>query len=441
MSLNSIYSKFRKPILGLLRYLPGVRQRARAIYYRKRSKDYDNMAEGISTDPKTVLFACFGGRQYACSPRAIYESMIKDSRFDEFTFVWAFKEEKIEDLSNDPSMRRAQIIPINTEEYLRTCARAKYWVFNTRVAEYIVPKPDQIYVQCWHGTPIKRLGYDVTIQTQNALNTTDELAERFGMDSQKWTYLISPSSYTSQHLADAFGLPEHRRPKVLLEEGYPRNDCIVRICSNAQACSEFVEKFRDEHEIPSGKKILLYAPTWRDDDYQSGKGYVMEDTLLDFEALQEALGDTWVILFRAHYYIANHFDFSAYEGFVYDVSRQVDINDLYIVADVLLTDYSSVFFDYANTGRPIIFFWPDYEHYANDIRGFYFDLDELPGPHCFTNDEVIDAVKRISDYGCKYGEEYDAFRQRFCSKDDGHAAERVINKVFAKPNFPYLPQH
>ncbi len=430
MSLGSVYRKFRKPILGVMRHLPGVRQRSRAVYYRKRGESYDAMAAATPTDPKMAIFECFGGRQFCCSPRAIYERMLEDPRFDDFTFVWAFKNSKIEEFSQEPLLERAQFVAIGSDEYLRLCARAKYWIYNTRVAEYITPKPDQVYVQCWHGTPLKRLGYDVTIETQNALNTTDELAGRFGMDSKKWTYLLSPSAYTSQHLADAFGLPEERRADVVLEEGYPRNDRIVRTCENAEALAAFTDAFREELGIPSDKKILLYAPTWRDDSYQAGKGYVMEDTLLDFDALQAALGDEWVVLFRAHYYIANHFDFSAYEGFVYDVSKQADINDLYIVADALLTDYSSVFFDYANTGRPIMFFWPDYEHYANDIRGFYFGLDELPGPHCLTNDEVIAAVKSLPDYEREYGEGYAAFRQKFCPKDDGHAAERVIQNVF-----------
>lgn len=430
MSLGSVYKKFRTPVLGVLRHLPGVRQRSRAMYYRKRGESYNAMATNIPTDSRMAIFQCFGGRQFGCSPRAIYERMLEDSRFDGYKLIWAFQESEMEKFADEPLLQRAQFVKVGSDKYLETCARAKYWVFNTRVAEYITPKPDQVYVQCWHGTPLKRLGYDVTIETQNALNTTDELAERFGMDSKKWTYLLSPSAYTSQHLADAFGLKEERRASVVLEEGYPRNDRIVRVCENPEALDAFTGAFREELGIPTEKKILLYAPTWRDDSYQAGTGYVMEDTLLDFDAMRTALGDEWVVLFRAHYYIANHFDFSAYEGFVYDVSKQADINDLYIVADALLTDYSSVFFDYANTARPIMFFWPDYQHYANDIRGFYFGLDELPGPHCFTNDEVIAAVKDLPNYDEKYGKDYAAFRQTFCPKDDGHAAERVIEKVF-----------
>lgn len=432
MSLGSLYKAVRKPVLGIMRHFPSLRQHSRSFYYRKRGKSYDKLAAETPTDPKTVLFECFGGRQFGCSPRAIYESMITDSRFDDFQLVWAFRNDSVGEFADDPLLARATTIERGSDEYMHTCAHAKYWIFNTRVAEYITPKPDQVYVQCWHGTPIKRLGYDVTIETQNALNTTDELAGRFGLDSKKWTYLLSPSPYTSQHLADAFGLPEGRRPSVVLEEGYPRNDRIVRTCEDPDALSSFVADFRGRLGIPADKKLLLYAPTWRDDSYKAGAGYVMQDTLLDFDELKKAIGDEWVVLFRAHYYIANSFDFSAYEGFVYDVSKWADINDLYIASDALLTDYSSVFFDYANTRRPIMFFWPDYEHYANDIRGFYFPLDELPGPHCLTNDEVIAAVLDLPAYEDRYGADYAAFREKFCPKDDGHAAERVIKHVFSE---------
>ena len=429
MIIEKIYKAFRKPILTIMRALPGVRQLSRKFYYKQRGANYDSFAQSIPTENNTVLFHCFGGRQFGCTPKAIFEEIVNNES-QNYTCIWAFKADLIPSFEKDPMFQTATIVDIDSQDYLDACARAKYWIFNTRVAEYIKPKSDQIYVQCWHGTPLKRLGFDVNVETKSALNTASELANRFKIDSEKWTYLISPSAYASKHLADAFGLDEERRPSVVLEEGYPRNDRIVRVCEDPQTLDSFTTAFRKELGIPTDKKILLYAPTWRDDSYESGKGYVMENTLLDFPALQAALGNEWVVLFRAHYYIANHFDFSAYEGFVYDVSKQADINDLYIVADALLTDYSSVFFDYANTARPIMFFWPDYQHYANDIRGFYFDLDELPGPHCLTNDEVIAAVQDLPNYEAKYGEDYAAFREKFCPKDDGHAAERVVSIIF-----------
>ena len=230
---------------------------------------------------------------------------------------------------------------------LETLARAGCIVVNNRLPEYVYPKDDQVYVQCWHGAPLKRLGYDVEIEMESALNTTNELAERFGMDARKWTHLLSPSPYASKHLADAFGLPLEKRGSVIVEEGYPRNDALVR----SRGDESVRARLRDSLGVPEGKRVLLYAPTWRDDSYQDGVGYTF-DYLLDFDLMRQQLGDEWVVLFRPHYYIANQFDFSAYEGFVIDVSKVDDVNDLYLASDVLLTDYSSVMFDYANLRSP-----------------------------------------------------------------------------------------
>ncbi|MDD7430366.1 MAG: CDP-glycerol glycerophosphotransferase family protein, partial [Coriobacteriaceae bacterium] len=380
-------------------------------------------------DAKMVFFESFGGRQYACSPRAIYEAMCADPRFDGYRFVWSYHPEAPESLHHLPQMDRAATVVRGSREYWEASAKSGTWIVNTRMPEYFFPKNDQTYVQCWHGTPLKRLGFDVP-RLDGALNTAEELAGRFKLDSGKWSYLVSPSPYTSLHLADAFGLPKERRADVVLEQGYPRNDRIVRESHDPEAVAALRREICARLGLDPEKKLLLYAPTWRDDCFKAGLGYVMEDTMLDFHALQREFADEWCILFRAHYYIANEFDFSAFKGFVGDASKGVDINDLYIVADALLTDYSSVFFDYANTGRPMMFFWPDFDHYANDLHGFYFDLTELPGPQCRSMDQVIGAIRDFDSYQERYGQSYARFTQKFCPLDDGHAAERVIDAVF-----------
>jgi hypothetical protein len=118
-----------------------------------------------------------------------------------------------------------------------------------------------------------------------------------------------------------------------------------------------------------------------------------------------------------------------WDRFAFNVSDWPDINELYVVADALCTDYSSVFFDYSNTRRPIYFLWPDLEHYGQALHGFYLDPMTLPGPKCMSNEEFIDAFKRNDQWFDTYGEEYAEFRQQFCPLDDGHAAERVLAKV------------
>ena len=414
---------------AVLRYFPRARQWTRARWWAYERRHYEKLTGSTPLDPKVVVFSCFMGRSFADTPRAIYEAMCSDPRFDDYELWWIFRESKLNQFKNDPRLSRAHIVRRSSEEYQKLLGRAKYWIFNARCPEYMNPKPDQVYVQCWHGTPLKRLGYDVQIETNNALNTTLELARRFEMDSAKWTYLISPSAFTSQHLSDAFGLAEERRPSVVLEVGYPRNDAIARACETPGTLAAATTRIMDELGVPRDKKLLLYAPTWRDNDYKAGVGYV-QDTLIDFDLLQRELSDEWCILFRPHYYIANEFDFSRYGDFVFNAANVPDINDLYIIADALMTDYSSVFFDYAITKRPMIFYWPDFEFYDENVRGFYFDPRTIPGPKCTTSEEVVAAVKDIAHWNATYGEAYADFRDTFCPQDDGHAAERAIERIF-----------
>lgn len=429
-TIGHLRRAIRSAGLGVLRYMPKTRLLVRKRYWGHEARKYDALSAGIPVDEKLVFFESFGGRSFSCSPRAIYLEMLKQPRFSGYRFVWSFKDsQRTEEGATEPLLAngRTAVVQRGSEEYFKALASAKVLVLNTRLPEYVTPKPSQVFVQCWHGTPLKRLGYDVEIETTNALNTTQELADRFGLDAKKWTYLLSPSPYTSKHLADAFGLPEERRAGVIIEEGYPRNDEIARAHADASGARQ--AQLREELGIAPGKKVLLYAPTWRDDSYQAGVGYTF-DYLIDFDLLRRELGEEWVVLFRPHYYIANHFDFSAYEGFVIDVAQWPNINELYIAADVLVTDYSSVMFDYAILRRPIALFVPDYEKYANDIRGFYFDLSEIPGPHCRETGELVATLKDLDGYWEKYRDAYDAYVERFCPRDDGHAAERVIDRVW-----------
>lgn len=430
------YSKAYKPIrkigLALCKRFPRARF-LRYAYWKKRAQEYKKLAQKAETNEKSVVFEAFGGRKYVCSPKALYLAMCADPRFDDWTFYWSFKGRHVKKMRRNPELARATVVMRGSEAYFDAFATSKYWIQNNRVPEYLAPREDQVYVQCWHGTPLKRLGYDVPETTVGgALNSARELAERFELDSQKWTYLLSPSAYTSRHLCDAFGVKESVRDDVVIEEGYPRNDGIKWLLGDARS-QEKVDAYKEQYGVPLGKKALLFAPTWRDDQYTEGIGYTLKMPI-DFDYLQEKLGDEWVIMLRTHYYIANKFDLSSWEGFVVNVSRVQEINHLYCMADAICTDYSSVFYDYANTGRPVYFYWPDRKHYEEELHGFYVDADTLPGPKCETPEELVDA---LNDYGAwheRYGSEYADFVATYCPKDDGCASDRVIERVFFDSN-------
>ena len=267
--------------------------------------------------------------------------------------------------------------------------RAKYWVSNSRMPNWIKKPKHTIYLQTWHGTPLKKLGADIE-EVHMPGTTTEKYKEIFFKESSNWDYLISPNRYSSDIFTHAFRVPADK----ILETGYPRNDELIN--SNNMGN---IKKIKESLGLPKDKKIIMYAPTWRDDEYFS-IGHYKFNLKIDLDLLQNSLGEDYVILLRLHYLISNRIDVSRYEGFVYDLSNYHDIRNLYMISDLLITDYSSVFFDYLCLKRPIIFYTYDIDSYRDKLRGFYFDFEkEAPGPLVKTTKELIEAIKQ---YGTKF---------------------------------------
>jgi CDP-glycerol glycerophosphotransferase len=409
---------------------PRFRDWARSRLIRHRTGLYRQQMRQTQVDSHVILFESFMGRKYACSPKAIYEYMAADPVWaDRYTFKWAFREEVIEHdldrlLEENPALRKADIFSYGTGEYMREYAAAGYFITNSRLPEFIVMREGQKYVQCWHGTPLKRLGYDIIMEGRNAMNTRRELIEKYDIDAVRFSYMISPSAFCTEKLRSAFNLPVNNPAAEIIEEGYPRNDALFHIDEKR------VRAFRKKLGLDADdrRRLILYAPTWRDDQHKTGTGYTYE-LAVDFDKWQRELGDAYVILFRAHYFVANTFDFSRYENFVIDASGIDDINDLYVMADMLITDYSSVFFDYADLKRPILFYMYDLEEYKNNIRDFYIDLDELPGDIVTAEDELLERIRNF-DYDGYYDERYRKFNDKYNYLDDGEASRRVVEKIF-----------
>lgn len=430
---KALYNGAKTCAFAVMRRCPPLRKKLRQVVWGRRTKRYAALANSVETKEHTVLFASFKGRSYSCSPRALFELMQADERYADFTFYWAFLENSIEKYRYlEGKYRNLTLVTVGSVEFYRALAQSSHWIVNSRIAEHLIPKKDQVYVQCWHGTPLKRLGFDIVSGTTSALSSTEESADRYRLEASKWSYLVSPSRFTSECLASAFDLDARWAKENILEIGYPRNDSIVNVCKDEQALAALKDRLACELGFDAGKRLLLYAPTWRDNEYKSGVGYV-QDVMIDFDLLQQHLGDDWVVLFRPHYFVANEFDFAKYEGFIANAAHVADINELYCIADVLMTDYSSVFFDYACTGRPMVFFQPDLADYQDHVRGFYLDpVADLPGPHCESSVEVVEAIEGISSYFDDYAERYEVFRQRFCPMEDGRAAERLAERLFGR---------
>lgn len=400
-----------------------LRKIIRGGFYLKRYIFFKIRSFNVKVDEKTVIFGCFNGRSYCDSPKAIYKVMLEDERFKDYKFIWVFK--KPDEHKYLEENRNTVVVKALSAKYCKSLAKAKYWIFNYKIPDYIYPKKDQVFVQCWHGTPLKRLGCDLE-HFNNALNTLKGMKKRYKKETKKFSYFLSPSEFASEKFASIWNMKAVGKEKCILELGYPRNDFLYNYTE------EDLKRIKEGLGLSNvNKKIILYAPTYRDNQHTSGVGYTYK-TEVDFDKLQKELGQDYIILFRSHWLVANNFDFEKYKDFIYNVSDYDDINELYVIADMLITDYSSVFFDYANLKKPILFYMYDLEAYRDDIRGFYLDLKELPGPILRTEEELVDNIKKYTINSDFYDKTYKDFNQKFNYLDDGKASVRVLNAIINK---------
>lgn len=371
---------------------------------------YRNLFLKLPVKKGLVYFESFGGKSYSDSPKYIYEHLINNK--DNYKYVWHL---------NEPAHLpgKAKIARTGSIRYYYTLAVAEYIVTNVRLPLFFEKRDEVSYLQTWHGTPLKRLGGDMEEVHMPGTNT-ERYKINFFNEAQKWDYLIAPNAYSSEILSRAFWFD-----KEVLEVGYPRND-ILYTKNNSKNIADLKTKLK----LPQDKKVILYAPTWRDDEYYSKGNYTFE-LKLNLEKMQKELGDDYIVILRMHYLIASEMDISKYGEFVYDYSLYSDIGELYLVSDILITDYSSVFFDYANLKRPILFYTYDIDKYRDQLRGFYLDMEtELPGPLLETTDEIISKIQNIDALTNQYKERYDEFYERFCKWEDGTATLKTIETVF-----------
>ncbi|MFF1276734.1 CDP-glycerol glycerophosphotransferase family protein [Streptomyces marokkonensis] len=365
-------------------------------------------------DPRLAVFSAYWNRGVACNPAAIAAELARLA--PDVHAVWVVTE------------RNAALLPPGTDHvvpgtrrYWDVLATAKYLVNNVNFPNAVVKRPDAVHVQTHHGTPLKRMGLDQMPFPAAAQGLDfDALLERV----DKWDYSISGNSHTTRMWERAY--PARF---VSLDHGYPRNDVFYT------AGAADIRAVRERLGIPPGRRAVLYAPTHR--DYEAGW-----TPRLDLAALADRLGEDTVLLVRGHYfYDAGVSPLAGLRrsGRVVDVSCYDPVEELCLAADVLVTDYSSIMFDYANLDRPIVIHADDWETYRT-TRGVYFDLmAEAPGPVARTQEELtgILATDTWHDEGAAKARA--VFRRRFCEYDDGRAAERVVRRVFLGQDEASLP--
>lgn len=358
-----------------------------------------------------VFFVSWKGKQCTGNPLGIAEELRR--RGDDRRHLWAVTDWSVPVPEGGTPMLRG------TQEYYEALARSKYLISNDDMQPPFRKRDGQVYLQTWHGTPLKRIGFDIANpQFISGTAYFDQLAK----DVAQWDLLLSPNPFSTPIMRGAF-----RYDGEVCEFGYPGNDLLSRGDPAGLAA-----RVRARLGLPAGKKVVLYAPTWRDNQvYANGRRYRF-DMRLDLERAWRELGPDYVFLIRGHHHMADDVPAGMRDGFAVNVTAYPDITELYLVADVLVTDYSSAMFDYAVTGRPMVFFTYDLADYRDNLRGFYFDFEaETPGPLLATSAEVIGALRDIDSVAASYRESYQSFAGKFCSLEDGKAGARICDRLFA----------
>lgn len=335
------------------------------------------------------------GLNFNDSPKAIYDYMQTHPEYKGYRCVWAF-----EDPSKFPNL---ETVKIDTPAYFKTALRAKYWITNTNIERGLrFKKKDQKYLNTWHGIALKYIGNDVAGRNDFNFDTVDHLCVCGDYDERvyKTAFRAKESSY--------------------LKVGLPRNEELWNVTDEKKA------EMRRKLGIPADKKVILYAPTWREST-DGGKSYEIKPPI-HFDEWKKELGDEYVVLFRAHHQTTKVLGVQ-YDEFVREASSYPAVNDLMIAADILITDYSAIAFDYSILCRPIFCYAYDYDTYLAE-RGTYFQIDDkYPNKSCRTEEELLSRIKGI-DYETECANTK-RFRDEFIQYGIG-ATEACVKAEFGK---------
>ncbi|MBN2344344.1 MAG: CDP-glycerol glycerophosphotransferase family protein [Deltaproteobacteria bacterium] len=359
---------------------------------------------GSPVEPKTIFYESFHGNTMSCNPLAVFRALVDDPAFSEYRHIWALNEM---DMCR-PEYRRGNVefVKVHSKQYLKAICTAKYLINNTSFPPYFSRRPEQIYVNTWHGTPLKTLGKDMRGSAGQHKNILRNLLHS--------THILSPNRFTGEILVSSHEIDGIYAGKIL-ESGYPRVDITL---------STPKERILARLKLSGKKPVLLFAPTWRG---EVGDVTLDDERLsADLKYLNDRLGKQYEILFRGHVLTQKHLQNEKLPCKI--VPSDIDTAELLAGVDFLVTDYSSIFFDYLVLKRPMALYTYDEEMYERD-RGFYFSIDEVPAYRCKTIEEISDCAAQ-NNWHSDFEKKYERFKDRFLYLDDGLSTKRFINAVF-----------
>lgn len=354
----------------------------------------------VKTDEKLILFNSFAGRKFDDSPKAIFDEMKNDQRFKDFRIVWAFHQPEKFDVVG------AHKIKTDSIGYFKTALAARVWITNSSVERGLnFTGKNTLYFNTWHGTPLKQMGSDIEIDNQSFRSKGEN----------HFDVMLSQGRYETEIFSRSFGIPKEK----FLEVGLPRNDIL------ANYTKEDADDIKHKLGIAKEKKVILYCPTFREFEKDENLGVVLSPPM-DLDKWEKKLGEDYILLFRAHYEVSKVMEIRE-NDFIRNMTDYPSLNDLMIIADVLISDYSSVFFDFSITGKPMFHFTYDYETYSKK-RGMYFDIRYyIDG--AATEDDLIKLLLNYNENDVK--NKTVKFRRKFVDFY-GHASEAAVDCIASR---------
>ncbi|MGM8364826.1 CDP-glycerol glycerophosphotransferase family protein [Virgibacillus sp. W0181] len=374
----------------------------------KLKAKYSRYLQKLSVKDNIILYESYHGKNITGNAYAIYKGLINNKKYRNYKHVWAidsYENPCIKELSD----KNIEFVEIHTLKYAKYLATAKYLINNTSFPYYFQKREHQIYVNTWHGTPFKKMGMDIK---NGGLSSHANILRNFIHAD----YFVNPNKFTSDILLKSHDI-EGIYNGYILETGYPRIDLTLNTNE---------KQMKSRLNLDDDKKTILYAPTWRGVS-EANQRLETEKIYEEIKLLREKFSNEYNIVLKVHYFVFNYLKEKKLEHIC--VPNWIDTNELLACVDILITDYSSIFFDFLPTKKPVIFYAYDQKEYENE-RGFYINFEDLPGPVCHHINELSNTIENISEVTKVFQHKYETFLKKYNYLDDGHATERLIETVF-----------
>ncbi len=404
-------------VVGAVRRRLALRTRARAARESVTAARYARWREK-PVDPGTVLYESFSGNGMLDNPEAIFRHLLTQPDMEHLEHIWVLDDpekhpEVLREFEDHP---RVRFVQIRSDAYFKALATSQYLVNNATFPQELAKRPGQTYLNTWHGIPLKYMGFDMPNGGPNSRNITRNFLPT--------DFMIGACEYLTDTMYRRASRMQGIYRGAVIEEGHPRTDRQVEALKDPGPTLQLLEERGCKID---GRKVVLFAPTWRGDSFQDPRVNAGQ-LLATVKDLQKALDpNEYVVLLKVHQVVYDAVKQRVGDGVDFLVPNSVPTNQTLAVADLLVTDYSSIFFDYLATGRPVVHYVPDLDDYRGS-RGLYLEESDLPGPVCATVPDLVDAVRAALAEGTS--ERSLELAEVYNPKDDGAVCERIVDIVF-----------